>query len=401
MTATTTDSRDFDIQVLEDTVRGEFAGKNVFMESPLVSSGAVVINAEMPRGRDAIDDQITVPYFGTIGDFVDNPENTAVTPQPLSMTNEKGTVARSSLAFEVTRWARGSGPEDPYVECTNQIKVAANRRMGDLMNTAAAGTPLVKDVYSATVPAYLDWDLITDARAIWEDEDDDIVGMIVHPRTMAGLRKLRDADGHPLLVEGGSMQNSQVPRFQGIPLVQSARATLTGSSMSAVTAAGTTPPTITLSGTPKGAWNLKIKCTLAGARGTFKIQFSTDGGNTYSGDILSAASVALLDPSADSTVGMNGDSGLTATIANAAAATDNVWTANAILKASSLILQRGAMTFWYSAANMGLETDKDILKHNDVAAMHMYHVAHRYRRRRGGTKPGVVKIVHNVPGFTS
>ena len=401
MAATTTDSRDFDVQILEETVRGEFAGKNALMDSPLVSGGAVIVEDSMPRGREDIGNEITVPYFGVVGEFADNPEDTAITPQALRMTNEKATVGRSSLAFEVTRWARHSGPldADPYTECSGQIQQAAKREMDRLMVTAAAGTPLELDQHSATSPVERAWEVIVDGRAMWEDEQDGIVGMVVHSRVEAGLRKLRDANGRPLLLD--NMLNDKITRFCGVPVLVSNRVPLTASVMSPLimNEAGTTPPNLTLSGTPSGAWDLRLKITLAGARGTFKFQFSTDGGGTWSGDLLSAASVPLIDPAADSLVGVNGTTGLTVAIENAAAALDNTYNSKALLKATSLILQSGAMTFWYSRANMGLETDKDILKHNDVAAMHMYRVAHMYRRRRGGTKPGVVALKHNVPGF--
>jgi len=398
MAATTTVSRDFDVQVLEDTVRGEFAGKNAMMDSPLVSGGAVVLSDSMPGGDPSqIGNQITVPYFGTIGEFADNPEDTAVTPTLLKMTNEKATVGRSSLAFEVTRWARESGPSDPYTEASRQIQEAARREMDRLMVTAAAATTLVRDQYSATVPVYLDWDFIVDGRALIGDESNDVAGMVVHSRVEAGLHKLRDAIGRPLLIDG--MQNGGVTKFCGIPLHVSDRVPLTSSTMSAVTEAGTTPPDFTITGTPLGPWNLRIKIILAGARGTFTFQFSTDGGNTWSATMLSAASVPLIDTATDSLVGMNGKTGLTVGIENASANVDNTYSATANLKATSLILQKGALAFWYSSANMGLETDKDILKHNDVAAMHMYRVAHLYRRRRGGSRPGAVALKHNVPGF--
>lgn len=401
MTATTTDSRDFDVQVLEDTVRGHFNGKNAVMASPLVAGGAVIVNDAMPYGPDFIGNDVRVPYFGVIGEFADNPEDTAVTPVALKMGSETATVARSSLAFEVTRWAQHSGPQDadPYKEAAVQIGDAATREMDRLIVAAAAGTPLVRDVYSATVPVYLDWDAICDGRAKFEDEDEDIVGMAVHSRVLAGLRKLRDTVGRPLLVD--NMNNSGIMSFQGIPLLVSNRVPLTSSTMGTVTEAGTTPPDFTLSGTPLGAFNLRLRVGAGtiGARGTFTFQFSTDGGNTWSAFLLSAASVPLIDTTADSLVGVNGRTGITVAIENAAAAANNTWSSDANLAATSLIFQKGACTFWFNKNQMALETDKDIMKHNDLAAMHLYYAAHRYRRRRGGSRSGVVAIKHNVQGF--
>lgn len=400
MAATTTDSRDFDVQILEETVRGHFAGKNAFMGSILASQGAIAINDSLPVGREFIGNEITVPYFGVIGDFVDNPEDTAVTPVALKSTNERATIGRSSLAFEVTKWARNSGPTDadPYVECAAQIEIAAQRRMDALCITAGAATPLVSDVYSASVPVYMSWDNVVDARAQWGDESDDIVAMVVHSRVEAGLRKLRDTNGRPLLLDSLS-NGSKVTYMAGTPLVVSDRCPLDASSMGTVTEAGASVGGVGFTGTPSGAWDVRIRIIAGGARGTATFQFSTDGGNTYSATMTTAATVVLTDTASDSLVGNNGLTGLTATFGVATYNVLSVYSSKALLKATSLVLQRGAMAFYYNRAAMSLETDKDILKHNEVAAMHIYGVAHRYRRRRNGKLPGVVALKTNVPGF--
>jgi hypothetical protein len=79
---------------------------------------------------------------------------------------------------------------------------------------------------------------------------------------------------------------------------------------------------------------------------------------------------------------------------------DNTWTSTANLKVSTLGLQRGACAFWYDGASVGLQTERDILSDADVAAIHLYYAAHRYRRRNGGKRPGVLAIKHNISGFS-
>jgi hypothetical protein len=88
-----------------------------------------------------------------------------------------------------------------------------------------------------------------------------------------------------------------------------------GLAVSAVTSAGTTPPAITLSGTPTVDVNLRIECTTLGNRGTAVVRYSIDGGVTWTENVTTAATFAI------------GTTGLTANYANAAAAVDNVWTA--------------------------------------------------------------------------
>lgn len=397
MAITTTAQQDFDVQVLSDTIRGTFAQKNALMGSPLAQAGAIVISDTFPGGQGDIDTEVTVPYFGTIGDFVSNADGSSVTPVTLSMTNEKSTVTRDSLAFEVSKWAQARGPSDPYVEASAQIMTAAERAMDARLITAGAATPLVHDVYSSSVPRYLDYGVMADATARWGDENSDIVGLVTHSRTLTDLRKLTDTIGRPLLIE--SQKFGDVPMFMGVPVIQSDRTPITGSTMGTVTSAGTTPPVLTLTGTPLGAFNLKIKCIVGGAHTTATIQFSTDGGNTWSATLTTngvGVALALTDTAKDSLVGVNGRTGVSAAFAAGTFATDNTWISTANLKVNTLVLKRGAMAFWYNRQAMALETDKNILAHTDIAAMHLYAVAHRYRRARGGTKPGVLAITHNV-----
>jgi hypothetical protein len=352
--------------------------------------------------QTAIGSQITVPYFGTIGDFADNSTDAAaVTPSILYGTHEHGTVVRDSLAFEVSAWAQGqgfNGQGDPYQECVAQIKKAAARAMDARIIAAAISTgALVKSVYHATVPVYLSYPLMAQARMMWGDESDDVVAALVHSQGYADLLQLTDASGRPLLVPAAN--EGQLDRFCGLPIVTSDRVPLTGSSMGSVTEAGTTPPDITLSGTPLGPWDLKIKCTTLGNRGTAYIAFSTDGGQNYSDPILTAASIPLIDTAKDSVVGKAGLTGITAAYENATAAVDNTWTAKALLKCRTLLLKRNALAYWYNANRMGLKTDENILKDTNIGAMHIYGVGLRYRRCPGTTKTGVLVIEHNVSSF--
>lgn len=64
--------------------------------------------------------------------------------------------------------------------------------------------------------------------------------------------------------------------------------------LSAVTSVGTSPPVVTVGGTPADHWPFKVKITLGGALATAKFQYSLDGGATYNGaDILTAATYAI------------------------------------------------------------------------------------------------------------
>lgn len=392
--------------IFSAAVQGVLAQKTCFLESPMASLGIVSIDGSMPGGPAQLNGNLNVPYFGTIGEFqANNTDGTVITPTKIAMVQETATIGRDSLAFEATVWSQQAGASvpggDPYKEGARQIGVSAKRAMDKAIIDAALATGVYSAAYySLTSPKFISYDMMVDARVnYWGDEQEDVAALAVHSRTEADLLKLKDAAGHPLLT---TPMDGSVKRFMGLPLIVSDRLPVTGSVMGAVTSTYSTgtPPVITITGTPLCPIDLKIICTVVGTLGVWKFKFSVDGGNTYSAEMTSAASVPLTDTAVDSLVGVNGATGITIGIAAGTAALDHVWTAKASLKARSLLLKKNALAFWYNSQLLQLLTDKDILKHSDVAAMHLYRIAHRYRRLPGSTKGGVVAVDHNVSGFT-
>jgi hypothetical protein len=389
-----------DIQILTDAIQGQFAQKNA-LASALTTSGAIVIEGSFPgQGREVIGQSVEVPYFGTMPAFVNNPDGTSITPSKLGMTSETGTVTRSSLAFQASKWARSSGNADPYAEAARQAELQATRRMEELIIASAAASPMVVDLTSAGT------DVLTYDALVWalaEALGEDFVAgaaIAAHPLTLAGLATQKDATGQYLLT---NPQDGSVPRLFGIPVVPSARTPKTSSAMGAVTSAGTNPPVLTIGGTPLDAFKkLMIQCRLLGAHETATFRFSTDGGLHWSADLLTpAATVAmnLTDTANDSLVGVNGATGLTVTFAAGVFALDNVWTAYTNFTTETQVYLPGAGAFWFNRAALQMQSDRDILDDTDIGAMHLYGVAHTYRRRQAGHTPGVVRIKHKVRGF--
>ena len=400
----------FNPEILEETARGAFAQKTAFMGSALAAAGVVVVSGSMPEGGpDAIGTTVKVPRFGTIGEFQEDiGEDTEATVQKVSQTYESASVTHDALAFSTSAWARGNSlvnpaVGDPYEEASRQLVEAATRQMDRRVITAAAATGVyTKDVYSASVPRTIDYDLIVDAKADgWHDEQEDTVGILMHSRTYADALKLKDSTGRPLLTVSQNA-DTQIAMMAGLRVVVSDRVPLTSSAMGTVTSSGTSPPVLTLAGTPLGPWRLHIDA-VTGDGTTITFRFSTDNGNTWSA-VLTAADdgvpVALTDTAVDSLVGKNGATGLTAAFASGTFNADNLWTATASLKVRSLLLKKRALAFWYSSGNLKVLQDTNALKHSSFAAMHLYSVAHRYVRAPNGTKPGVVPIIHNVGGFS-
>ena len=117
-----------------------------------------------------------------------------------------------------------------------------------------------------------------------------------------------------------------------------------GLAMGAVTSAGTTPPAITLTGTPDRYVDLKVIVGTAGARGVGTIKYSLDGGVTYSAAITTAATINV--------IALDGkDTGLVLNYANATSAADNVWTAKTAGREPKVFA--GLNRFVRAVANVG------------------------------------------------
>ena len=276
-------------EILQEAVRGEFVGVTA-----LLNSGAAAVSATLPesaRGGDVL----KVPYFGTIGEYEDVAEAVALTPANIVMTSETATVQHSGKAIEITQWAQiAAAYADPYAELARQLRVGFERRMDRALIDAANTTDLVHDVYSATTPRTLNWDVVVDARMRFGDEQEDLALLVVHSKVLGDLLKLKDGDGRPLLVNDLQAED-RVARFAGVPVKVSDR----------LAPESTNPP-----------------------------------------------------------------------------------------KYTSLLIKRNALALWYNGSPE-VQADRDILRDTQVAAVHVYWIAHRYSRAPGSTRTGVVKVVHN------
>ena len=417
-----TQSTDLELgkEILTQEVRSVLKGKMGLLGTVLVSSGAVVINGTMPEsGRDAIGKTVRVPYWGSLGEFEVRTESQSPTPQKLGMTYEDATVARASLAFETSRWAQGlaavNGTDDPFQVASEQAGRSAQRAIDRLMLTTAHGSPLVRSLFSATVPHYLTYsDLITGKSVKLGDEDQDIVAVSVHSLVAADWANQTDSLGRPLLT---TQLEGNVQRIAGIPIVKSDRMPLNGSTMDTmvgpyttltgvVAATGSATFTIAVTDvTQMGPWQLAIEVLSTGECGAATIRFSTDAGNTWSAAITTSATgvaTSLVDTAVDSLVGNNGNTGVSVTFTSGAGddlVDGEFYRSTAILSCESQIWLPGAGAYWYNEAALGLETDRDILEDTTIGAMHLYGAPVVYRRRVGGTRPGVLRFTSNVHGF--
>jgi hypothetical protein len=372
MTATTkTDV--FDPEILMDAISTGLAGMVALSGSPVA-----VVNTSMPSTKGG--STITVPYFANMGELTDvGDDDVALTPTALTMDDETATVEHSGKAFEITAWAQMQAAfADPYAEAARQVVSMVERRIDKGLIAAAKSSlsaSMISDVFSETAPRKIDYDAVVDGKMLWGDEGQDVEMMAVHSKVFGDLLKLKSADGIPLVVQP---EDGSLPRFCGMPVKVSDRLTPT---YGAGSSTGTTPPVVSLSGTPTGVFNFVIKITTLGARGTAVFKWSSDGGASYTSGVTTAATNVL------------GSTGITAAFATGTDyAVDNIYSFRP--KFATLLLKRGALVAWTNGTP-SIKTWDDVLKDNTVAAIHVYWVAYRYRVLPGMSKGGVVEIIHN------
>lgn len=216
--ATTAKSNVIIPEILVEAVKGQFAGMQCLFGSP-----AAAVKTGLPGDKRG-GDKVKVPYFGTIGEFEDVAEGAALTPVNLTQSSEEATVERSGKAFEAGHWARLAAAEDPYTEAARQLVVAMRRKADSKLIAAAvaAGLPAdhIKDVWNATTPRKIDYDLVIDGRMAFADEQDGISMVAIHSKVFGDLLKLKDGEGRPLATD---VNGAGLGRFAGVPLLVSDR----------------------------------------------------------------------------------------------------------------------------------------------------------------------------------
>jgi len=409
--ATITKSNQIIPELFAEAVDGAFASASAFMGAEAVNLGIVQVNGSFPQaGPDKIGSTVSVPYFGSLGEFVSRTDGTPATATASSMSKEQGTIDCGTLGFELTTWA-GSVPvpgRSPYEVYAGQVLQAAERWCDrKIIDAACAGNnQLVYDVYSSTTPKNMDYDVLVSSLGLWRDRGrlNEIAAIAVSSATMIDLLKLKDAVGRPLLVLPN--EPGIPPVIFGKPLIVSDRLPTDNSSLTAVTSAGTSPPTITVATSanregitgPVRPADIKIACTTTGALGAWKFKLSIDGGATFTADdaYTSGATVELLDPLDPA----GGKLGITLSIAAGSASANNTWVFKTITKQTSLLLKKNSLVFWYNAQYAGVLQSVPVpLNDSMIYASHLYSVAHRYIRLPGQNLPGVVKIRHNAGGL--
>lgn len=382
---TTTSTLTVTPQVLIEAVRAGMQGMRV-----LGALGIVTINASLPEGRYA-GETVTVPYLAHLGAWAEYSENDEIALTVLSDSSETASVARAGKAFTVTDMARILRGYASPMEAGRQMiqeglaTYVESKAITALVARGTSTPAIVVDVHSATPASarFMDRDLYVAMRSRFGDETRGIVGTVVHSQAINRMLTLKDADGNPLHKLLAQDDENGVYTFEGLGRFYASDlmpVTYT------VASAGTTPPVLTITGSPKGMYDqVKVACTTLGAFATAVIKISLDGGTTYPITGVTVPASGIVDRS--------DDLGLVFTFASGTFAVDNVYTAWG--KATAALCKRGTAVFWHN--NFGsVESMRDVRRKNEVVAADVLGVVHVYKKFNGGTRPGVALAKFNV-----
>lgn len=192
-------------------------------QTVLGDSGIVVVKTGMSEVTAGT--PVSVPYFGDLGeaDLITTEGNEG------SLTNivETKEVTATKHAFKAVSLneIERNNPTDPEAAASAQILSSFKRRFEtELLSAAVAATapsgfnaPYSKDVFSATTPVGLSWDLIVDG-IVGLDAADDIGALMVHTSQLGVLLKTKDGEGRPLFTQ---VNGKTVLAPLGVPVLHS------------------------------------------------------------------------------------------------------------------------------------------------------------------------------------
>ncbi|MDZ7703638.1 MAG: hypothetical protein U5L04_04030 [Trueperaceae bacterium] len=207
MANATTNQDVFSPTVLADAVSAGFPGVRA-----LYGTGAVITNWTMPHRTSGL--RVHVPYLGNIGEMEILPPNeqhptdpTAVaglTMTGLDITAEQALVQHGGKMFARTVWSEMAAVyTDVYEEGSRQVIESIERGVDTAMINAALSTTLEHDIYDAGTPVAAGWKQLTKARMKFGDEQQGVIGAIVHSATFESLLEEADGFGRPFIRDIG------------------------------------------------------------------------------------------------------------------------------------------------------------------------------------------------------
>lgn len=208
-------------EVLEDTMKGTWAGRYALWDSQ-----AVAVSPSLPMEKKG-GEKVKVPRFNTIGEFIDIAvEGDAAPVEKIDQTTEQALIKHAAKVISLSKLTEICRSKQPgasnYDEVARQMSTGAFRRFDShLIEVASAvDVDMTLDVHSSVTPRTFDYDLMIDGKQLWGDEQEEIVQVVMHSKVYGDLLKLKLTNGMPLLT---LPTDGSVARFAGVPIKLSDR----------------------------------------------------------------------------------------------------------------------------------------------------------------------------------
>jgi len=210
------------------TLLAEEFSKGIAGMEVLEGSGVFTVNPGLQAGNTNVGDDVTVPYFESIGKAQQVPAGGALTPKKLNMSSEKGTVIHIGDAVSTSGWAARAKQtgRSLYDVAREQLVAGFKAKIEDLMVdsliTRAVGKSMVYDGSGATF-AIAD---IVGLQKLFGDELASRGGLrlwAMQSKPYWDAAQLADTTNRPLLT---NVAGEELMRLGGKPVAMSDRSTL-------------------------------------------------------------------------------------------------------------------------------------------------------------------------------
>lgn len=159
-------------------------------------------------------ESITVPRFNYVGDAEDLTEGVAMGTVALTASTQKATIKQAGKGVEITDKAVLAGYGDPVGEAEAQLELAIASKIDEDFVTALKGATLTHEA-----GAKISYDVVVDALDKFEEEDDEVKVLFVHPKQVSELRK----DPEFVANVAGAYMSGVVGQIAGAEVVKSKR----------------------------------------------------------------------------------------------------------------------------------------------------------------------------------
>lgn len=210
--------------VLPSILAEEFS-KGIAGMEVLNGSGVFTVNPGLQAGSTEVGNNVTVPYFESIGKAQSVPAGGALTPKKLTMSSETATVLHVGDAVSVNGWARKAKQtgRDPYEVAVEQLLAGFQAKLEDVMIDSLVARAVAASMIYDGSAAIVSSTCLAEGQKVFGDElmsNGGIRLWVMNSKPYWDLATLADSTGRPLMVQ---VPGEELQRLGGKPVMLSDR----------------------------------------------------------------------------------------------------------------------------------------------------------------------------------